>query len=269
MMDHELSLKDKLSLSEALGLGKREMISLVGAGGKTTLMFRLARELFLKGERVITTTTTKILEPSENESPHLFVSEDETEIQASINHLFDTYGQFTLAKERIGGGKLRGISPELADHLWTLYNINSMIIEADGAAGRPVKAPRIGEPVIPTLTTLVVGILGLDGVGRKLNNQHIFQADLVSNLTGIPAGEKMTEEGMAILMTHREGIFKGAPDSARRVAFLNKVDVPDGIIHGRRIARMIYEKDDSLIERIILGQLKGEKPVAEVFFSKD
>ncbi len=39
------------SLIESLGLGKREMISLVGAGGKTTLMFRLAKELVHRGEK--------------------------------------------------------------------------------------------------------------------------------------------------------------------------------------------------------------------------
>jgi hypothetical protein len=52
------------SLTEALGIEAREMISLVGAGGKTTLMFRLAKELSLSGKRLVTTTTTKILEPA-------------------------------------------------------------------------------------------------------------------------------------------------------------------------------------------------------------
>ncbi len=252
------------SLSEALGLRTREMISLTGAGGKTTLMFRLARELRLEGKRVITTTTTKILEPSEDESPHLFVSEDETEMRAFISRHLAQYRQITLARERIGEGKLRGISSEFADSLWNLYSIDVLIIEADGAAGRPVKAPRRGEPVIPSQTTLVIGILGLDGIGMELNHQNIFQAGLVSNLTGIPEGEKMTEEGMAILMTHPEGLFKGASNSSRWVAFLNKVDIPDGVAKGEKIARNIFEKRDGNIERIILGQLKNEPPVGKV-----
>ena len=56
-------------LIESLDLRAREVISLVGAGGKTTLMFRLAKELVLTGEKVVTTTTTKILEPSSEETP--------------------------------------------------------------------------------------------------------------------------------------------------------------------------------------------------------
>jgi probable selenium-dependent hydroxylase accessory protein YqeC len=265
-MNDEQKVYRKGSLSEALGLKTREMISLTGAGGKTTLMFRLARELFLEGKKVITTTTTKILEPSEDESLHLFVSEDEEKVKEFVDRHLDEYGHITLAKERIGRGKLRGISPELADSLWNLYDIDVLIIEADGASGRPVKAPREGEPVIPSNTTLVVAVLGLDGVEKELNDQNVFQASRVSKLTGIPEDEKMTEEGMALLMTHPEGLFKGAPNSSRLAAFLNKVDIPDGVAKAKKITRNIFEKKDVKIDRVILGQLKSEPPVVEVIF---
>ena len=265
-MNDEQKASRKGSLSEALGLGAREMISLTGAGGKTTLMFRLALELSIEGKKVITTTTTKILEPSEDETSHLFVSGDEERIKEFVDRHLDEYGYITLAKERIEGGKLRGISPEFADSLWNLYDMDALIIEADGASGRPVKAPREGEPVIPLSTTLVVAVLGMDGVGKELNDQNVFQAKLVSKLTGIPEDEKMMEEGMALLMTHTEGLFKGAPNSSRLAAFLNKVDIPDGLNMAERIARNIFEKKDVKIDRIILGQLKSEPPVVEVIF---
>jgi len=265
-MNDERKTNRSGSLSEALGLRAREMISLTGAGGKTTLMFRLARELSVEGKKVITTTTTKILEPSEDESLHLFVSEDEEKVKEFVDRHLDEYGHITLAKERIGRGKLRGISPELADSLWNLYDIDVLIIEADGASGRPVKAPREGEPVIPSNTTLVVAVLGLDGVEKELNDQNVFQASRVSKLTGIPEDEKMTEEGMALLTTHPEGLFKGAPNSSRLAAFLNKVDIPDGVAKAKKITRNIFEKKDVKIDRVILGQLKSEPPVVEVIF---
>jgi probable selenium-dependent hydroxylase accessory protein YqeC len=265
-MNDKQQVSMKGSLSEALGLKTREMISLTGAGGKTTLMFRLARELSLEGKKVITTTTTKILKPSEDEAPYLFLSGDEEQIREFVDRRLDQYGHITLAKEEIGGGKLRGISPEFADSLWNLYDMDALIIEADGAAGRPVKAPREGEPVIPLSTTLVVAVLGLDGVGKELNDKNVFQAERVSKLTGIPENEKMTEEGMALLMTHPQGLFKGAPNSSRLAAFLNKVDIPDGLSRAGKIVRGIFDKKDVKIERIISGQLKSEPPVVEVIF---
>jgi hypothetical protein len=71
---------------------------------------------------------------------------------------------------------------------------------------------------------------------------------------------------MAVLMTHSEGIFKGAPSSSKVIAFLNKVDIPGGMVRGRAIAQKILEKKHPKIERVILGQLKKDPPVAEVIF---
>ena len=49
-----------ISLREGLQLSTGGVVCFVGAGGKTSLMFRLARELSAGGDSVLTTTTTKI-----------------------------------------------------------------------------------------------------------------------------------------------------------------------------------------------------------------
>src|SRR4030043_2196231 len=71
-------------LEESLGLKAKELISLVGAGGKTTLMFRLAKELVAGGKKVVTTTTTKILEPTSDETAFLIVNQDEEKLKRSV-----------------------------------------------------------------------------------------------------------------------------------------------------------------------------------------
>jgi probable selenium-dependent hydroxylase accessory protein YqeC len=254
------------SLAQALGVKAREMISLVGAGGKTTLMFRLARELSAGGTRVVTTTTTKILEPASGETGILFVDSDGERIKDFLTGHVDQYSHITVARERLELGKLKGISPNLVDEFWRLDGINTIIIEADGAAGRPVKAPRENEPVIPTSTTLVVAVLGVDGMERELNEKNVFQPERISNITGIPLEERLTDEAIGLLMTHPEGIFKGAPSLSRVVAFLNKVDIPNGLAKAKGIAQKILEKKHHQIERVVLGQLKNEPPVVEVMF---
>jgi len=255
-----------VSLTEALGLKAREVISLVGAGGKTTLMFCLAKELFLSGKKVVTTTTTKILTPTSGETGSLFVDSDEERIKDFLRGHLDQFHHITIARERLESGKLKGVSPSLVDGLWRSLGIDAIIIEADGAAGRPIKAPREDEPVIPTNTTLVVAILGVDGMEMELNEKNVFQPERVSNITGILTGERLTDEAIGLLMTHPEGIFKGTPSSSRVVAFLNKVDVPNGAAKAKSIAQKILEKKHRQIERIVLGQLKNEPPVAEVIF---
>ena len=257
---------EAFSLIESLNLKSREVISLVGAGGKTTLMFRLAKELIQGGKRVITTTTTKILEPSLDETECLFVESNEEKLREWVRGHVSEYKHMTLATERLGTGKLKGISPALALDLWDLDPIDYLIIEADGAAGRPVKAPREGEPVIPSNTTLIVAMLGVDGAGMELNDENVFQAELISTMTGIPLGRPLTEEALSILVTHPQGIFKGTPSISRVIVFLNKVDISEGLQKAKRIAEKILEKKNRQIERVVLGQLKKDPPVVEVMF---
>ncbi|MGB9628450.1 MAG: selenium cofactor biosynthesis protein YqeC [Thermodesulfobacteriota bacterium] len=260
----ERKTDNKGPLSEALGLARREMVSLVGAGGKTTLMFRLANELVLDGSKVLTTTTTKIMEPSSEETPFLFVHTDEIKVIESVSQLLHKYKHMTVASERIGFGKLKGISLNCVKALWDLKEVDYLIIEADGAAGRPIKAPREIEPVIPLATTTVIGLIGVDGLGKELNEENVFQPERVSRLTRLAMGEKLTEDAMARLMTDPEGVFKGSPGSSRGIVFLNKVDIEDGLRKAQRISEKIIERKSLQIERIILGQVKKEPPVVEV-----
>jgi probable selenium-dependent hydroxylase accessory protein YqeC len=114
---------------------------------------------------------------------------------------------------------------------------------------------------------LVVAILGIDAVEMELGEENVFQAERVSRMTGIRMGQKMTDEAVAVLMTHSEGIFKGAPLLSRVIAFLNKVDIPDGIAKAKRVAEKILDRKNRQIEGVVLGQLKNEPPVVEVIFA--
>ena len=254
-------------LSESLGLGPREVVSLAGAGGKTTLMFRLANELLLSGKKVVTTTTTRILEPTSTETASFFVHTSRQKIKEFLEGHLDRFRHITVAGERLGEGKVKGIAPDVICDLWDASLSDYVIVEADGSAGRPLKAPREQEPVIPRNTTLVVAILGIDGLGMELDERNVFQPALMSKLTGVPVGQRIDAESMAILMTHPDGIFKGAPATSRVVAFLNKVDLANAPHEAEEVAERILAKQHPRIERVILGQLRRDPPVARVYFS--
>ena len=259
--------KEEMTLARSLGLRDKEIISLVGAGGKTTLMFRLAKELLESGKKVVTTTTTKIAEPTREDTPYLFVDPDPTKILRWVSDHLDRYQHLTLASKRLESGKLQGISTDLVVDLWERTLIDYLVIEADGAARRPVKAPREKEPVIAMNTTLVVAILGLDGVGATLSEENVFQPERFSKITGIPLGARISPEAMARVMTHPEGLLKGIPPKARAIAFLNKADVVQGVEKGRRVAEKILEKKHPQIERVVLGQLQLNPAVIDVMIS--
>jgi len=236
----------------------------VGGGGKTTLMFALARELASNSNCVITTTTTKILEPLPSETSLLLLEADEKEMLRLILQNLDRYCHITIATNRLATGKLRGISPELVVKLAELNQISYIIVEADGAAQKSLKAPNLTEPVIPPNTSLVIPVVGIDAVGSRLTEEAVFRAEIASKLLGVPLGEVISAESVAILVTHPEGIAKGTPHRARIIPFVNKVDLNRGLERGRDLARKILEKRHPQIRQVVLGQARSPEPVVEV-----
>jgi probable selenium-dependent hydroxylase accessory protein YqeC len=103
----------------------------------------------------------------------------------------------------------------------------------------------------------------------ELREENVFRSERVSRLTGISIGEKMTDDAMATLVTHPEGILKGTPASSRVALFLNKIDTPNGMEKARKVARKVLDRRYYRIERIVLGQLRRDPPVAEVWYRQD
>jgi len=253
-----------MKLKEALDIKPGEVISLVGGGGKTTLMFALARELALPGKSLITTTTTKIFEPSSTETPLLLVEADEEQMVKALLQNVDKYRHITLASERLSSGKLNGVSPELVAKLAELNQVSYIIVEADGAAHRSLKAPNPTEPVIPYNTSLVIPVVGIDAVGCRLTEKDVFRPEIVSILLGLPLGEVISAEAIAFLITHHQGIIKGSPDQARIVPFINKVDLDRGLSKGRDLASKILAMRHPRIKQVVLGQAQLPEPVIEI-----
>jgi probable selenium-dependent hydroxylase accessory protein YqeC len=248
-------------LKEALELKDREVISLVGGGGKTSLMFLLAEELRSSGYRVITTTTTKILEPGPDDTPFLSVGDTQETIFAHL----DLHGHVTMVSPRLANRKLlNGIPPAEVDVFQRTGRIDFLIVEADGAARKPLKAPESYEPVIPASTSLVVGLLGADAFDAVLSEDTVFRSDIFSRLTGLPLGARITSKAISSAFTHREGIIKGTPQSARVILFVNKVELDDGLQKGREFARVILDSAGQRIERVVLGHLLSEPVIEDI-----
>jgi probable selenium-dependent hydroxylase accessory protein YqeC len=132
-------------------------------------------------------------------------------------------------------------------------------VEADGAAGLPVKAPAAHEPVIPASTTLVVAMMGLDAMGRRLVPGEVFRPDAVEEVTGLKAGEKLNSSSLAGIFLHPKGLFKGTPDSAKRIAFLNKVDLLGHEERALDLATRILSGAERRISRVVIGSIKGRR----------
>jgi probable selenium-dependent hydroxylase accessory protein YqeC len=242
------------------------VVSLVGAGGKTSLMFRLARELARDGETVLTTTTTKIFEPSPDQATRVILAESASALTAQVHVLLESQPHICAAAARLPGQrKLGGFLPEIVDDIRNRQLFRWIIVEADGAAGRPLKVPADHEPVVPACTTHLVGLVGLNGVGRPFNDQWVFRRRQFSELTGLEPDAEITDIAATHVLIDKNGIFKNAPDKALRIAFCNQADAPENLAAGRRIAQSLCRRKNTGLKRLVIGQTLFDPPIIEVY----
>jgi probable selenium-dependent hydroxylase accessory protein YqeC len=250
-----------MTLTGAFSIGEREVISIVGAGGKTTLLYALGRELAALRSGIILTTTTKIFEPAPAPFFLQFLSPELGAVKTWVGEHLRRQQCLLIARRRLPNGKLEGISPEWAEELFLLDGVSAIVTEADGAAGRPLKAPREGEPVIPGNTTLLVPVMGIEGMGRPLDEETVFRSAIASRLLNLPIGSTITEGVIARLMLE---LIKSGPAGARVVPLINKVDIPGGREKAERLARHLLSLDQPRIGRVVLGQLRNTPAVKAV-----
>ncbi len=201
-----------VGLAERFDLGDHELVAFVGAGGKSTLLLRLGAELVAGGRRVILTTTTKL--GLDQVTGTVCRSSDPVEVEAC----FASPGPvFVVSTE--DGRKVTDPSLEDVDRLFAESTADQVLVEADGARGRSIKAPDVHEPVIPTTATLVVVVASLNAIGLPLAGVA-HRPELVSALTGLDLTAPVGPEHVAALLAHPQGGLKGVPDQARVVVAL-------------------------------------------------
>lgn len=255
-------IKDQIALHErtaglveAFGLAMGEVVSLVGAGGKTTLMYTLARELAKGGRLTVTTTTTKVQPPSTEESEAVWLDGEEVLLQKAAQNR-GRCGVVTLARRKLDSGKLEGVSPELVDRLASLAGLSGIIVEADGSARRPLKAPNATEPVIPASTRLVIAVVGMQALGSVLDDTHVFRASIAAEILGAPMGSRIGADEIARLITHPRGIAKGTPSKAWIVPFLNQVDLGGDLTEARSVATAVLAARHPQVLRVVVGEAR-------------
>lgn len=232
-----------LSFPDVMGIFPRiPLISLAGAGGKTTLMFRLA-EMF--PVTCVMTTTTKVgadqilaadqlLEcaqfPVEDMKKKVWVSPSLEPVSGKI----------------IGCGASDYL--KIADRC--IKKGFALVCEADGAARRHVKAPAAHEPVIPREINVCFYLAGLDVIGLPMNAENVHRPELFSEITGAGPDEIIRSEHLIRLFDHPSGGLKNMPEGAMRIAYLTHADTEERISAGRSIAEQLKNYDCLCMSRL-------------------
>ncbi len=248
-----------MSLAACLDLKRNRVVSFYGAGGKTTLMHRLASELAALGKRVLVTTTTRIY-------PHpahrIVFANNAGQVRDML--------QAGLAKERIciaaagiDEGKLIGFEPRLIDELKELDDF-FILVEADGSKGKSLKGFAFHEPVIPASSDLIVPLAGLDALGGTHDHETVHRLPELLALTGAKEGEMIGERHIASYFNHAVRLGSAQAPGAAIIPALNKSDLLTNPAFATWTISSLLT-DVKMIKSVIAVRVAGEMPVKAIF----
>jgi probable selenium-dependent hydroxylase accessory protein YqeC len=132
---------------------------------------------------------------------------------------------YSLAKYSIENGKLKGFSGGETDGIELRKLFDYILVEADGSKSRPVKAPAEWEPVYPALTRLILGVVGLDCLGKPVAEENVHRSALFMQIAGAGPEDLITAGHLFQLIHHPLGLFRHAPQGVQRVVLFNKADL--------------------------------------------
>lgn len=208
---------------------KGHIVSLVGAGGKTTLLYALAQIGAENGFRTLITTTTHILEPQNG---------CYAESAAQIHRLWAERKPAVVGM-RTAEGKLKALPTEILEAY--LKDADLVLIEADGAKRHPCKAPRAHEPVLLPQCDTVLGVFGLKSIGQTLETACFGLEEAKQLLEISETGHLITPTDGVKLLSSSDGARKNV-ENRSYYAMIHQCDIPHGMEYGREMLELLQEK---------------------------
>ncbi len=146
-----------LYLHDILNINKNDTVAIIGGGGKTTALWRLAVER--KNQGAFVTTSTHIMKPDNGQcdiiiSPNDFLTIAKNKITAAL---------YPNQQNKCTGVSNKQFQALRQKKIPILY-------EADGSKRMPAKLHNISEPVIYQNTDIVLLIIGLSALGKPIKD---------------------------------------------------------------------------------------------------
>ncbi|MBQ7568328.1 putative selenium-dependent hydroxylase accessory protein YqeC [bacterium] len=191
--------------------------AIIGSGGKTTLMNRLAQS---SPGRVLMTTTTHLAYPAAvpasaagfhalkpgNASAHGQIYPGRFVPFSSCAALAQYWNEHPEEKVILSarldceGRQLLSLSPNEADELSALPGLSRLLAEADGSKHLPIKAHRDNEPVLFSSCNLGIAVIGLTAIGRQVCEGQVHRPELLQKLLQCSAEHRLTPQDLAKAM---------------------------------------------------------------------
>lgn len=237
-----------MTLTEIFNVKKGDVISIVGSGGKTSLLFKLAEEL-KKEYKVLVSTSARILMPSYDCYDYLY-----TNLNSYIGNKHDNSAGVIVISKDINEEthKLLGIDDFDLDVLMQDFDI--ILLEADGSKELPLKGWKNHEPPVLNKTTKTIGVMPSNFINKRIDKEFIYGFDEFNILTD--NSEYINFEAIGKICSNKNGIFKNSKGSL--YLFLNKADTNEEIASVLELSKYLSEFiiNETFKFKICFGSLK-------------
>lgn len=205
------------SFLRTFGLGRGGVICIVGAGGKTSLLFQLASEAKDLGLRTLVSTTTKMFIPEPAKCDEIdLTGAGFTEESSGMPGVY-------VAGRPVSPVKMQGLTDDIL--LKILPHFDLVLLEADGAAKKPLKGWLATEPVVPSYTTHTIGVVDIQTLGKTVCEELVHRLDCFYALTGAKVGDVVSFDHLLRIITGQKGLFFHA--AGEQIVYINKVESAD------------------------------------------
>lgn len=194
-------------------------VSVVGGGGKTSLLFRLAREFCEDGFKCVILTSTHIYQPAPEQA--VTITDRHPDARTALTAALRGKTPVTIGSLEVSTGKLCMPPDDLLAAAWD--QADWILVEADGSRHLPIKVPASHEPKIFEPSDTVIALAGLSALGKPLS-QVCHRAGLASAFLGVTPETLVSPFILARILTSEQGQFKNVGDPARFSIFLNQAD---------------------------------------------
>ena len=255
-----------MRLASALAADDGQCVAVVGAGGKKTTLYALSGVL----DRAVVTATVRI--PIFDEQvARVVVTDDPVSAVTTVAHGNGAADEGSddedawplgLVPERERDDRYRGYDAAVVDDLAAAHD-GPVLVKADGARTRLLKAPDEREPQLPRRADTVLPVASARVVGKPLSEEWVHRPERVAALTGLAVGDELDAAAVGRVLASPDGGLKDAPTEATVVAVVNMVDDDELESVGERIAAEALSRTDRL-DRVVLTRLVDPDPVVAV-----
>lgn len=240
-------------LRERLGLDGG-VIAAAGAGGKKTVLYALAGQF---GGRVGMTTTVNCSRPPANWDGEVIVAPESAlmdELRRRPRPGSKTFFAVPGKRDEL----VSGVTPAFVATLRSEALFDVLLVKADGARRRLIKAPGAGEPNYPPCTDLVLYLVSAHAFGRTPASGIAHREDELATVADLAGKTAVEPEHVARLLSSESGALKGLAEETRLVPVINRADTPLRRRLALEAARLALARS-SRFDTVLVGCM-GENP---------